>query len=634
MNDIPERIESLKQKMYSRTTEGLRGVREHNLSHPEYTGTSQDWSAPPILLSGKSRFSLVTLVFISALLFFLGAGGFAAYKFFGGGNLVSSSLIDITAIAPTSVGAGEKFTYEVSITNRNPLELQGVDLVVEYPDGARQADNPIQELTRVREHLDKVAPGQVVQRSFAATLYGGEGSEQEIKIQLEYRVPDSNATYFIDKKIPVTIRSTPLSVTIDAPEEAQSNQPFTITATVKSNSQEVFHGVVFTLSYPPGFSVLATDPPASRNSIWILGDLTPGAERRIVVRGSLAGEDQEQRVFNFSSGLSDPNNPQVIATALVKGEQVVNIHKSFVGVSLALNGTPDSTVVVKSGQSVRADVHYTNNLPVSVSNVRIVLHLSGAALDENTVSVERGFYRSSDNIAFWDQTTLPALAELAPGAEGRLSLSFNPRSLGGGITSVQSPRIDISADVSGIRAQENNVPENVQNVLLRSVKVQSDVQLQGKLTYHDGPFGNTGPLPPRAERETTYTVTWTLVNGSNDVRNATVRATLPAYVRFTNQVGPAGEKVTFNPVGGVLVWDVGELKAGQGYQSTPREVSFQIALTPSVTQVGSTPNVVGEAMFSGLDRFTNTAVSLSQPALSTRLSSDSKTKSGDDTVVR
>lgn len=634
MNDIPERIESLKQKMYSRTTVGLRGVREHDLSQPEYTRASQDWNAPPVLLSAQSRVSWVTLIFIAALIFFVAAGGFAAYKFFAGGNVVSSGLIDITATVPTSVGAGETFTYQVSITNRNPLQLQGVDLVVEYPDGARQADNPTQELSRVREHVDTVAPGQVIQRSFSGALYGAEGAEQEIKLELEYRVPDSNATYFVEKTVPVIIRSTPLSVALEAPAEAQSNQPFTMTATVKSNSEEAFHNVVFTLSYPPGFSVLSTDPPANRNSIWVLGDLLPGQERTIVVRGSLAGEDQEQRVFHYRAGIADSGNPQVIATALVDGEQRMDIHKPFVGLSLALNGSPDSTIVVKSGEPVRADVHYVNNLPVAVSNVRIALHLNGAALNESTVSVERGFYRSTDNVAFWDQTTLPALAELAPGAEGTISLSFNPRSLAGGITSIQNPHIDISADVSGIRAQENNVPEQVQNVLTRTIKVRSDVQLQTKLTYYDGPFGNTGPLPPVAERETTYTVTWTVVNGSNDVRNATVRATLPAYVRFANVVGPAGQKVTFNPVGGVLVWDVGDLLAGQGYTSTPREVSFQIAFTPSVTQVGSTPNVVGEAVFAGLDRFTNTTVSFSQAALSTRLSSDSKAKHGDDTVVR
>ena len=111
----------------------------------------------------------------------------------------------------------------------------------------------------------------------------------------------------------------------------------------------------------------------------------------------------------------------------------------------------------------------------------------------------------------------------------------------------------------------------------------------------------------KAEKETTYTIVWTVSNTSNSMSHVEVRATLPPYVSWKNTVLP-DQNVTYNPVGGVITWNVGSVSAGTGYGRPPTSVSFQIGFTPSVSQVGTKPDLVSAPELTGTDDFTGAVI--------------------------
>lgn len=80
--------------------------------------------------------------------------------------------------------------------------------------------------------------------------------------------------------------------------------------------------------------------------------------------------------------------------------------------------------------------------------------------------------------------------------------------------------------------------------LTRTVKVNSSFQLSSRAVHYTGPFGNSGPMPPRVGQNTTYTILWSITNSSNDVSRAKVTAVLPLYVKWTG-VSSSGD-VSFN----------------------------------------------------------------------------------------
>ena len=133
--------------------------------------------------------------------------------------------------------------------------------------------------------------------------------------------------------------------------------------------------------------------------------------------------------------------------------------------------------------------------------------------------------------------------------------------------------------------------------------------------------------------ESTYTVIWNIVNTSNDLTNGEVRGTLPPYVAWAGAVAPNKESVMFDRTTNQVVWRVGDIPAGVGVGKPPREVAFQIILTPSITQTATIPRLMTDTVFTATDVFTGETISVSRTDLTTRLSTDPKAGPDDYKVV-
>ena len=162
----------------------------------------------------------------------------------------------------------------------------------------------------------------------------------------------------------------------------------------------------------------------------------------------------------------------------------------------------------------------------------------------------------------------------------------------------------------------------VEGSVVKKIKIASDLQLATKTLYYAGPFTNTGPLPPVHDKETSYTVVWSIVNSSNDVSQAVVKAVLPSYVKWLGNISPSGEDITYSPLGGQIVWRVPDVSAGSGIIDQAREVAFQVSISPSISQISTFPNLVSDATVVGEDMFTGKDTGSAKKALTIELTND------------
>lgn len=146
-------------------------------------------------------------------------------------------------------------------------------------------------------------------------------------------------------------------------------------------------------------------------------------------------------------------------------------------------------------------------------------------------------------------------------------------------------------------------------------------------------FLNTGPVPPQVERETTYTIIWTLVNSANPLSGGMAIGTLPLYVRWMGIVSPSYEDVVFIENTRTIRWALGDIGRGVGITDAPREIAFQVALLPSISQIKKSPVIVSRAEFSGLDQFTDSELKAVSRKVTTDLTTDPQYKRGDGKVV-
>jgi len=167
----------------------------------------------------------------------------------------------------------------------------------------------------------------------------------------------------------------------------------------------------------------------------------------------------------------------------------------------------------------------------------------------------------------------------------------------------------------------------------RSMRISSELNLSSQIVRSTGGFENTGPIPPQAEKQTTYTVVWTVDNTVNTVTAAEVRALLPVYVKWLGKVSPAGEDVSYNKNNGEVVWRVGDVDSFTVSSGKRRQVAFQIAIEPSVSQVGQVPAMVQDTTLTGIDDFTGETLKSTKPALTTRFATDPAFRNGDDLVA-
>lgn len=630
-------IEELRKRLYARA--GGPKPRERRKLREDAFEVSQEWKpeeeavpqapeqlepVPSVVYERKEMSRTVRKIFIASGIFFLAAIAVAAWLFFSGKSIISNENIDIQISGPVSVPGGEELNIQIEIVNRNPVPLILSDLIVEYPDGTKSPSNSEVDMPRTRETVGTIAPGEKVRKTIRAVLFGVEGTEQKMKIALEYQIEDSTALFKKDYEYAVLLSSAPVAIKVDALKEITPGQEVTLVAHVISNSSKVLGDVLLTVDYPFGFVPTATDPsPAYGANVWDLGDLSPLSERVITIKGTLTGQNTEERVFRFGVGSDSESKPGTLA-ALFQTEAVpVVIRRPFIHLAFDFESekTLGGALVVGRGQRVSGSIRWANTLPATVNDLVVEMVLSGPTLDQRSISSANGFYRSIDNTIIWSSETEGELGVVEPGEEGVLAFTFGSRPFTLG-SNISNPTLNLVARVKAKRLSERGVPETLESTISATAKVLAEPQVTSRLVYNLGPFQNTGPVPPRVDSETTYTVLMNVVNDINDLQNVTVVGRLPSYVKWLGVVSPQDANIKYNPNGGQFVWNIGPLPAGTGYNTPPAQVAFQISIVPSLSQVNSTPALVSEQRLSGVDQFTGSVIEVSSRSLTTDLQSD------------
>lgn len=624
-NQDKSRLENLKKGLYSKRTNFLSG--RSKLSRKQYDVKTNWKDETPtenldMTKKNQNKKTFLEKMLLVAIIFFIVSFGVVALTIFGGVNKVSTENVDISAVGPSSVKSGGELSLQVVVTNNNATDLELSDLIIKYPAGTHSASEKNDELTSVRESLNTISSGKSVRKEFKSILYGEENSEKEIIISLEYRIAESNAIFFKDKKFNIKISSSPVNININSINEIISGQEIELFASVNSNAEKEINDLLLKVDYPFGFEFKESDPKTVYgNNIWEINNLQPGKEKIIKIKGIITGQNEEEKIFKFNSGTKSLKNENLIGAVYASVIKSLVVKRPFIGVEVAINGDKTSEYVSKSGNSVRVDVAWFNNSSSKIIDAEVKVALKGNVLNKSSVSADKGFYRSIDNTIIWNKTTSGELSEISPGESGNLSFSFSPlgtASLG----SFVDPEISIVVSAKGNRISENSILEKIDSSVSRIVKISSDLMVIPRATYYTGPFVNSGAIPPKVDKETTYTITWTITNTTSNVSNVKVRSTLPAYVRWMSVVSPTSEKISYNEVGGEIIWDAGEIKAGTGVKSSPKEISFQVALLPSVSQVGSAPALTNNVTVTGNDRFTGKDLQTTKNGVSTRLTTD------------
>lgn len=606
----------LQKKLY--TTTSVDGVT----SSTQGVATPQEperWKQPAVaelLKTPKKRISVATLFLLFGAGFFFIAGIATVVVLFLGGRSISTDNVSISVEeGPITVAGGKATSFSVRIVNNNPLPMTNGTLLIEFPEGTVDAHDASKPLERIVQEIPLITAGGSQDIVIDASFFGSENQKLSIPITLDYHMENSNATFSKKTSYDFTISTSPVLLSATAVSEVSSGQPITLVITARSNAPKDLQNVAVRASYPFGFVVKETDPAQVADGLYALGALKVGEEKEIRIVGILTGQEGEERTFKFSAGsLKNPEStefgvPYMVAQADVK------IAKPFLGVSLTLNRESASTIVVPSGGNVNGLISWANSLAIPINDAKISITLSGDALDEESVDATQGFYRSSDKTIVFDKSTMSGLGSIQPNNTGNGVFMFSTKAPSA-LASLRQPSITVSVSVSGKRIEAGRLPQTIESTVIRTIKVATDLAISGRIVRTVGNIENTGPWPPKADTETTYTVELEARNTINTVAGATLKVPLPSYVRYTGTAIPKSE-ISYDDATRELTWTPGNIGAGE-----TKKVAFQIAFLPSVSQKGTSPILVPASTLSGTDRFTQTTVSANMGTFTTQTTAD------------
>lgn len=604
----PNRLDNLERKLYSPRNQ-IEGKSRRPLREKEYS-VAQDWeqkNTQPLedtsLSVDRSRKNWFLRFFVVAFLFFIVALGYVGFKFYFD-NGIDAGNVDILVNAPLTVGAGEVFTFDVLLQNKNQMNMQTVDMTIDFPDGTRSSEDISQNYDNSREEIGDIAIGAVSKKNYNAILFGEEGEKREITVSLSYRVEGSNSLFEKEKKFDVVLKSTPVRMTVTNIKELTSGQPLVFNIELVSNSTQTLENVIVQATYPFGFVYKGSSiQPKEDNRTWIIPRLEPKEIVKFTVEGTVEGQNNEERYFGFATGLEnkETGNPEVVFTT---SGTTITLARPFLELDLAINKDNSDIISLEADANYNAELSFKNNANYPLRNVILTLNIDGEAINKGSIQVPQGFYQSTNNTIVWDSTTHEKFQTLPVGTSDTVSFNFRGLGISSGAL-ITNPEITIVAQVQGNRNPESEVPEIFEESISKKIRFNTQFALKTRSEYYTPVFTNTGAIPPKAEQKTTYTAVLEITNPSNKIENGIVTMQLPNYVVYGGQFAPATEDFSYDATTRMITWNIGTLNEKTGYASNPpRKISFQVSIVPSVSQLGMAPNLVYNIQLTGTDAYT------------------------------
>lgn len=632
-------LEELQRRLSQKKETFSEREREPELS-PAPSSGPRSWGGKPdpaliqSMLRDKQRKKMRIAFLVTILIGVLAlVGGAVAFLFLDDRISITNDDVVLAINAPTNISVGEQVVFTVHYQNRSSIPLESVDIIIEYPVGARPlvGEPPSRGPFRERVSVGRLLPGQEGNYMFRAILFGKDGDTLKTQVTLEYRPENSSARLGKDVDWRMVIERSPIGVAIEMPGDATRGQEVEVTFHYVSSAGAVLENVSLDVLYPSGFTFRSASPPPTRDTnFWRLGDIESGGSGDIRIRGIMEGNPQEEKYFDVRVGLFEENT----GTWGLYGQAARSLIMRDALLAVALQAAGTRMFSIAPGKSIPFTITWKNNLPVSVRNVIVEAEIMGTVVDYARIRSQSGSYDGANKKIIWNPSSEEQFRFLGSGDTGVLTFDVPVLSLVP-VRAREDKNFEVTAHV---RMYTDTVPEGFLGVDIAgndslSIKIVSQSGFVAHALYRGGIIQNSGPLPPRVGQETTYTISWSLTSSTNDLENAVVRAVLPSYVRWKNVISPSGEKVSYDSATGEVIWDAGVIVAGTGYTRPARDVAFQVGLAPGVNQIGQSPVLVKDIRMSAKDTFTSTSLTAQSPELTTALRNDLKVTSNEYQVI-
>ena len=548
--------------------------------------------------------------------------GWASYYLFFLKPAGDNSLVNLSIAAEREIPAGKEFYYTIQYRNLDRIELKNLAINAIYPENfIFLSSDPAAATGSSTWTIASLASKRGGEIRIKGKLIAPEGSAPIILANMAYTPANFTSEFKKEASFESLITSTGIDFTFDSVSSLMIGEENEILIRYKGRTENYLPG--FRLNIEPIDNVIFLKPAAASSSAsstdpWTVSAID-GTERELKVRFKVKDKLADALEIPLKFEYTDDG----LSYHLFYEKKITfEVMKRNLNLTLIINGERTDQGV-NFGQTLNYSIVYANKGEQDMRDLVIMAALESDFLDWSSLDDKnKGVIRGSS--ISWSKDEIPALASLAPDAEGTIDFSIKVAPLGE-IDPSKSYQIksygqfSVNQGTSTLAAKPDSGPaDNRSNTIIN--KINSDLTLNEQVRYFndDNIAVGSGPLPPKVGQTTSYKIYWTLTNNLNELTGLKIETAVPKGVNFDNKSRVSVGTLAYDAASGKIVWDVGRLPITV-YKI---DAEFNLSITPVADDANTLLVLLPGTVVSATDEVTKTVINKTYPAKTTKLSDD------------
>ncbi|MBI4127708.1 MAG: hypothetical protein HY459_01420 [Parcubacteria group bacterium] len=581
MDRLYTRFKQLKEEERKASAEKFMrsGTGMESIAHSVPSARRSKIEAFVSFVTQRVRF-LIRIGFVLGGLIIIAGILFGVYYFF---FQPPAGAQGIELVVPEETRSGDRITYVIKYRNLNSRPFTDVGLTVSYPEGFffESAEPEPVDLGGTMWSLPDLASRSSEEVRITGRLFGELDTQPVFGATLEIKI--GARRHEITQTASTRIRSVPIDISLVAPHDVVNGEVFAYHLTYRNTQSEPLAAVNLEAILPASFTLTNADPAPAHDTTWTIETLGSFASGEIVLTGFLTGSVDEVASVKVTALLTDPKG---VVRKLRDDLTATRIVRELIRFTTTVNG--NTVAAVTPGDNLTFSIKFRNVGIEPTEGSQIEFPLDTRFVDPASVVVTNGFL--SRTTVVWQGVGSPPLIRLDPGEEkavsftARLYSSLDFASLGGKqISFTMAPTFLTQSAPLPIRSEPV------------TLKFRSSAQFTIFAEYVGG------SLPPKVDTESRYRVTWEVAPLRNTIRNIRFSTGLLPGVRLASGTPAPAIGRLITDEAGAIAWEVPEIDVFT--ENAKVSMSFEIAFTAAVNQVGKIPALLKPTSAVGTDAF-------------------------------
>lgn len=538
----------------------------------------------------KKLFAFDMALLLSAILLF------SATIFWFTYNPTITKLIYLSIDAPkTRAISGDYVTYTIAYENKSDVKITSPSLTINLPAGFiidTAVPAALFNLAERKFALANLPPKQRGTVTISGWFYGTPDIENKITAVLEYTQEGKTSKEIKSTPLFQFQRGSVLEANINAPDKLVAAGTTPIKIILTNNGKRALDSISISLALPAGLSFTEFKPEKGtvENNTWQIEELKPDEAAAIsAILKTNFSEQIKIAAIKLTPSLKI-NNTQIAQNTV---ERKFTILHPSISEQTTWTGKINAA---KPGQTLELNLSLTNNGDTALNTLEINI-----PIDNSIINASK-------------------LANLNNGNYQNKTFTINPKNNAGLLAMAKNQTKNLTIYIPILNAPtggtdlvlrlEPNLEAQIPNLTdaayqtklaVPEIKIGTRLDLTGEVRYFtaDGDQLGRGPLPPQVGKKTKYWAVLQIANTTSKTTDLVLTAQLPDYVSWTNKSSVShGSDVNFNEKTKTVSWSLNSLAPQQNVG-----IYFELALMPTLAQVGSEPIILKNIKLNATDDF-------------------------------